>query len=61
MAEMPTMELIPKGKYEQASYFLALIFFVVRPKNHFWPIGNRQLSQVIITQTEPLSKATLML
>ena len=35
MGEMLPTELIPKGRLEQASYFLALILFLVRPRNLF--------------------------
>jgi len=32
------MELIPKGRLEQAFYFWALILFLVRPRNLFGPL-----------------------
>ena len=35
MDEMLPMELIPRGKLEQASYFSALILFLVHPGNLF--------------------------
>ena len=40
MGEMLPIELIPKGRLEQTSYFLALILFLVRPRNPFGPLAT---------------------
>ena len=55
MGEMPPMEL--KRQVRTGFLFLSFDTLSCSSQKPFWPIGNGQLSQRIITQTEPLSRA----